>query len=146
MECTMMDRLDQSLQFFSQALHLRAQRQKVLASNIANNDTPHYKARDFDFASALKTALDQRSGAGTQALPMTTTQANHVTGAGAAVGNAATVRLAWRNPTQPSLDGNTVDMDVERVQFMDNALHYRVDLQLLDRQIKDLKLVMEPER
>ncbi|WP_423821836.1 flagellar basal body rod protein FlgB [Salinisphaera sp. SPP-AMP-43] len=137
----MIDRLTESLGFYSKALNLRAERQDVLASNIANNDTPGYKARDFDFASALKSAVDNQSQSG---LAMATTHTGHIAGSGA--GTAVGPELAYRNPSQPSLDGNTVDMDTERVQFMDNSVHYRADLQILGSQIKGLKSAMEPSR
>jgi flagellar basal-body rod protein FlgB len=138
----MIDRLTESLNFYSQALNLRAERQKVLASNIANSDTPGYKARDFDFAAALNTAVGDREMAG--GLPLTTTHARHITGHGLAP--AGDVDLAYRNPDQPSLDGNTVNMNAEGVQFMDNAVHYRADLQILGSRIKGLKSAMEPSR
>lgn len=138
----MIDRLTESLNFYGQALDLRAERQKVLASNIANSDTPGYKARDFDFDSALKAAVEnQNSGEG---LALATTHAGHITGHSAAP--AAGVELAYRNPNQPSLDGNTVNMNAERVQFMDNSVHYRADLQILGSQIKGLKSAMGPAR
>lgn len=142
----MIDRLTQSLNFYSQALNLRAERQKVLASNIANSDTPGYKARDFDFAAALHDAVDgqqmqaQRQGG----LALATTEPGHIAGQGPSTSTIGGVDLAYRNPTQPSLDGNTVDMNAERVQFMDNSLHYRADLQILGGQIKGLKSAMAP--
>ncbi|HET7313504.1 flagellar basal body rod protein FlgB [Salinisphaera sp.] len=146
----MIDRLTESLNFYSQALNLRAERQKVLASNIANSDTPGYKARDFDFASALHAAVDGQHAAtqgGLQGgLPLATTEPGHIAGRGPASPAAGGIDLAYRNPMQPSLDGNTVDMNVERVQFMDNAVHYRADLQILGSQIKGLKSAMEPPR
>ena len=146
----LIDRLEQSLNFHSQALHLRAERQQVLASNIANSDTPHYKARDFDFSAALASAeAGQKGGGPGGAQVLATTQRGHMGGSGTGSDGADRVLqtgLAYRNPTQPSLDGNTVDMDVERVQFLDNALHYRTNLQLLGKQIKGLKRVMDPVR
>ncbi|RJS95174.1 flagellar basal body rod protein FlgB [Salinisphaera sp. Q1T1-3] len=146
----MIDRLTESLGFYSQALNLRAERQKVLASNIANSDTPGYKARDFDFASSLDAAMEASqtgsqvgSGAG---LALATTERGHIAGQAPSTSGAAGVDLAYRNPDQPSLDGNTVDMNTERVQYMDNAVHYRADLQILGSQIKGLKAAMEPSR
>ncbi|MDA3921272.1 MAG: flagellar basal body rod protein FlgB [Salinisphaera sp.] len=137
----MIDQLSASLNFYSQALDLRAKRQNVLASNIANSDTPNYKARDFDFKNALDAAI---GGSQTPGLAMDVTHAGHIAGSGP--NSTGEPRLAYRNPDQPSLDGNTVDMDVERVDFMDNALHYRADLQILGDQIKGLKQAMQPER
>ena len=141
----MIEQLTESLNFYSQALNLRAERQKVLASNIANSDTPNYKARDFDFTSALKAAVDDRQASRAGGLALATTEPGHIAGHGPS--SAATgVELAYRNPNQPSLDGNTVDMNTERVQFMDNSVHYRADLQILGSQIKGLKSAMEPPR
>ncbi|MGB7757776.1 MAG: flagellar basal body rod protein FlgB [Salinisphaera sp.] len=142
----MIDRLTESLNFYSQALNLRAERQKVLASNIANSDTPGYKARDFDFSSALHAAVDGRQPQAEGGLSLATTEPGHIAGQGPSTSAAGGVDLAYRNPTQPSLDGNTVDMNAERVQFMDNSVHYRADLQILGSQIKGLKSAMEPTR
>lgn len=140
----MIDRLTESLNFYSQALGLRAERQKVLASNIANSDTPGYKARDFDFASALHTAVGSRQASSEGGLALATTERGHIAGHGPAP--AGNTELAYRNPSQPSLDGNTVDMNAERVRFMDNSIHYRADLQILGSRIKDLKSAMAPAR
>ena len=141
----MLDRLNASLSFYQNALDLRGQRQDVLASNIANSDTPGYKARDFDFKSALDRAVGaQGSGAGNVSLA--TTAPGHI-GTSAHVGQSvAGEKLAYRNPSQPSLDGNTVDMDMERVAFMDNTIHYQANLQILGKQIKGLRAAMQPER
>src|SRR5690606_6803188 len=109
----MVDRIGEDFKFFQDAIRLRQQRQEVLAANIANADTPNYKARDFDFGSALKEAM----GNGHQRLPDTalaTTSARHIPGLAQSPAGA---NLLYRQPLQPSLDGNTVDMDVERVQF-----------------------------
>lgn len=143
----MIDRLNAALDFYAQALNLRATRQNVLASNVANSDTPHFKARDFDFTRALDAAVSARdvsaSGSGkAPALDLSRTRAGHI---GPADGGSP-MALAYRTPGQPSLDGNTVDMDVERIQFMDNAVHYRADLQILGSQVKSLKAAMEPPR
>lgn len=120
----MLHKIDRETAFVRAALDLRAQRQEILAANIANADTPNYKARDIDFRAALQRAL----GAGGQggALPLARTQAGHLAGAG----HAAAAPLMYRSTVQPSLDGNTVDMDVERAHFTENALHYQF---LLDR-------------
>jgi flagellar basal-body rod protein FlgB len=111
--------------FRSTALNLRSRRQEVLAANIANADTPNYKARDLDFSAALKRAMGVTGGA----LPMAKTADRHLDGAGAG-GAAAGGQLKYRAAVQPSLDGNTVDADVERAHFADNAMHYQF---LLDR-------------
>lgn len=110
---------------------MRAYRQQVLASNIANSDTPHYQARDFDFSSALRDAVAGRGGDG---LSLATTNMRHLSGAG----EASPARLMYRVPVQPSVDGNTVDMDVERGQFAENAMQYEASLTFLTGQVKTL--------
>ncbi len=129
----MINKLDAAFRFNQTALSLRGARQELLASNIANADTPNYKARDIDFASALNNAL-----AGTPSkLALTQTAAVHSSGnaEGAFLGAPA----LYRKPLQPSADGNTVEMDVERAQFADNALRYEASVKFIS---EDIKLVM----
>jgi flagellar basal-body rod protein FlgB len=110
-------KIDREVGFVQAALNARAMRQEVLAANIANADTPNYKARDVDFAAALAAA----KGAG--GLDLARTSARHLAGAGAAsLGNGV---VKYRGAAQPSLDGNTVDIDVERAAFAENAMHYQ---------------------
>jgi flagellar basal-body rod protein FlgB len=124
--------IDDHLRVRLAALDLRAQRMEVLSSNIANADTPHYKARDFDFAQALRSAI-----AGTQAkIGMVRTDAGHLAGRGA---RDLPVALQYRVPTQPSIDGNTVEMDRELGQFSDNALRYQASLTFLNQRIAGLR-------
>jgi flagellar basal-body rod protein FlgB len=122
--------LDAALAFHHRALGLRAQRQQVIASNIANADTPNYKARDLDFRAALEAAL--RPGATAGALARTAP--GHL-GGGAGAGDAA---LLYRQTVQASVDGNSVDLDVERAQFADNALRYEANLMFISGQIRGL--------
>jgi flagellar basal-body rod protein FlgB len=127
----MSSRIDDALRFNQTALTLRAARQELIASNIANADTPNYKARDIDFASALQGAL-----AGSSArLPMATTAGSHLS-AGNTGGPGAPVM--YRTAVQPSADGNTVDMDVERAQFADNALRYEASVKFVSEDIKKI--------
>jgi len=131
-----MNKLDELLNFNHQALNLRAQRQQVLASNIANADTPGYRARDFDFKSALATATAQPTLSLAQpalslAQPATTQPA-----AGAAPAPAAQPELLYRSVIQPAIDANTVDMDVERAQFAENTVHYEASITMLTHQIR----------
>jgi flagellar basal-body rod protein FlgB len=118
-----------ALDFQQAALGLRAQRQQILAGNIANADTPNYKARDFDFSTALKEAVAGRSSG---SLALDTTAPGHLSGTLA----ASPARLMYRTPAQPSADGNTVDMDVERAQFSENAVQYEAGLTFITNQIK----------
>lgn len=129
----MSDPIGQDLAFFQTALQLRQQRQEVLASNIANADTPNYKARDFDFRKALDNVMGERMRLAETHL--TLTSARHIPASAATPGPA---ELMYRQPLQPSLDGNTVDMDVERVQFADNTLHYQAELQIVSQRIKTM--------
>ena len=128
----MVSKLDDAMRFHQTALSLRAARQELLASNIANADTPNYKARDVDFASALQNAL-----AGTSVkLPVVQTSPMHLEGN---TGNSMSgAPVMFRRPTQPSADGNTVDMDVERAQFADNALRYEASVKFVSEEMKSL--------
>lgn len=121
---------------YSKALDLRTQRHQMLASNIANADTPHYKARDFDFQQAMSAALSGRLGDG--ALAMATTTRGHLAGSGDTGG----VRLQYRSETQSAVDGNTVDMDVERAQLADNAIQYQILTQLIGDKFRGLRSAM----
>ncbi len=128
----MINKLDQALQFQQTALSLRSSRQELLASNISNADTPNYKARDIDFASALQNAL----GGTAQQLSVTQTSAAHFQGS---AGNSILgTPVMYRKPIQPSADGNTVDMDVERAQFADNALRYEASVKFVSDELKEI--------
>ncbi len=127
----MVNKIDNALSFQSQALGLRAQRQQILAGNIANADTPNYKARDFDFSIALKDAVAGRNGA---SLALVTSASSHIQSSA----DAIPTRLMYRSPMQSSADGNTVEMDVERAQFSENAIRYEAGLTFISHQIKTL--------
>ncbi|MFZ6709251.1 flagellar basal body rod protein FlgB [Undibacterium sp. TC9W] len=128
----MVGRLDDFLKFHEAALSLRGQRQQLLASNIANADTPNYKAKDIDFSSALSHALGQNLNQSPTALSKTTDQ--HIDTPGSVAG----MTPQYRPTVQGSVDGNTVDMDVERNQFTDNALRYEASLTIINMQIKNM--------
>ena len=131
-----LNKIDQAFAFQEKALGLRAQRQQVLAANIANADTPNYKARDFDFASALKSAVAGRSSGD---LTLARTASMHLAGAG----DGTPARLMYRTPSQGSVDGNTVDMDIERGQFAENAVQYEAGLTFITHQIKLLNAALQ---
>jgi flagellar basal-body rod protein FlgB len=133
----MIGKIDNYLKFNELALSLRSQRQSVLASNIANADTPNYKARDIDFSSAMQSALART---GPQAGDLKQTQPGHVPGSAGADGNTLPdgTPLLYRTPAQGAADGNTVDMDAERNQFTDNALRYEAGITMINGQIKSL--------
>ncbi|HKN03904.1 MAG TPA: flagellar basal body rod protein FlgB [Buttiauxella sp.] len=135
----MLDKLDAALRFQQEAINLRAQRQEILAANIANADTPGYQARDIDFASEMKKVMEKGRAEGSGvALALTSTR--HIP---AATHSAPSLDLLYRVPDQPSMDGNTVDMDRERTQFADNSLKYQSDLTVLGGQIKSMMSVLQ---
>jgi len=119
-----------SLTFHAAALRLRSYRQQVLSSNLANADTPGYKARDIDFAATLREQLGAAGGEGN--LPMSRTHRAHQP----AFGGADAPALQYRPSQQPSLDGNTVDPDVERTQFGENALMTEATLTFLNSALR----------
>ncbi|MBA4382146.1 MAG: flagellar basal body rod protein FlgB [Sideroxydans sp.] len=128
----MSSRIDEMFQFQQVALNLRAARQELIASNIANADTPNYKAKDINFANALQGAL----AGTTEKLPMTASAPDHLRGnVGESVMGAP---VQYRIPLQRSADGNTVDMDVERAQFADNALRYEASVRFISSKGKDV--------
>ncbi|MGJ7520443.1 flagellar basal body rod protein FlgB [Variovorax sp. LT1P1] len=129
----MMDKLNAALNFNREALNLRAQRQEVLASNIAHADTPNYKARDIDFSSRLTEAVER--GRASQSMNMSVTSSRHIRAEAQAMPDQ---NLLYRVPNQSSIDGNTVEMDVERINFADNALRYESNLTVLSSKIKTL--------
>jgi len=122
------------INFYEQVLSLRAQRQQLLASNIANADTPNYKAVDIDFNSAMQSALQQVNVA-----ELNLTNSNHVPNTGT-IGNAD---IKERASKQNSLDGNTVDMDIERSQFTENALQYEAAITLINNHFKNIASVIQ---
>ena len=127
MATTPIDRMAATLDFQAAALSLQAQRARVLASNIANADTPNYQAKDFDFSRALTEATAQSA-----ATPVRTHPA-HLAGPGA---TGAAPALQYRQPLQPALDGNTVDLDTERATCAENSVRYEATLRFLNGQIK----------
>ncbi|MDR5875301.1 flagellar basal body rod protein FlgB [Halomonas sp. CUBES01] len=144
----MLDQLESSLNYHQQALGLRQARHEVLSANIANADTPNYKARDIDFASELKKAVDagqQGQSGNSGGLTLSRTSEHHLMGQGPATNTATDTDLLYRIPSQPSLDGNTVEMDRERAQFADNAVRYQAALTIMNSRIQGLKTAMQPE-
>lgn len=128
----MINKLDEALRFQQTALNLRAARQELLASNVANADTPNYKARDVNFAEALRNAM---GGTGTELRVAQTSPAHLEGNAGSSIMGSP---VMYRRPVQPSADGNTVDMDVERAQFADNALRYEASVMFVSAKLKGI--------
>jgi flagellar basal-body rod protein FlgB len=129
----MIGKLDDYLRFNETALSLRSQRQEILASNMANADTPNYKARDIDFSSALSGALQK--AAQPQGALATTKPAHFPTGAADGKALPDGTPVLYRTVTQGAVDGNTVDMDTERTQFADNGLRYEAGITMINQQI-----------
>jgi flagellar basal-body rod protein FlgB len=128
-----------SVGVFESALKLRSARAEILASNLANADTPNYQARDMDFKKALEQQLapgDQRADG------LNTTQQRHIPGAG---GVAGAGELFYRTPTQPSVDGNTVEEQVEHAEFMQNSLEFQTSFTLLNSRLKGLMNAIKGE-
>jgi flagellar basal-body rod protein FlgB len=123
----MISRLSDSLDFQAQALALRSERQRLLAGNIANADTPGYVARDMDFAAALREATGS-AAPGAALLPRVPRSAAEI----------AEAHLRWAAPSQTNLDGNTVDMDRERASFADNSVKYEATLRFVNGQVRTL--------
>jgi len=130
----MLNRLTDSLDFQGQALQLRSERQRLIASNIANADTPGYIARDMDFAKTLKAA----TGALPSASALATSHAGHLGTGGAAGAGGAKVagELLYATAAQTNLDRNTVDMDRERASFADNAIKYEATLRFINSNVR----------
>jgi flagellar basal-body rod protein FlgB len=127
----MINRLTDSLNFQTEALVLRSQRQRLIASNIANADTPGYVARDMDFATALREATGQIPTAG----QLTVTTAGHLQPLAGARGEPG---LRYATPSQTNLDRNTVDMDRERASFADNSVKYEATLRFINGSVRTM--------
>jgi flagellar basal-body rod protein FlgB len=128
----MLNRLTSTLDFQGTSLALRSERQRLLASNIANADTPGYLARDFDFATALRQATGAQTAS---AAAPAATQPGHI---GAPTGTRAEPNLLYATPAQSNLDGNSVDMDRERAAFADNAVKYEATLRFINGHVRTM--------
>jgi flagellar basal-body rod protein FlgB len=127
----MIQRLTDSLNFQAEALVLRSERQRLIASNIANADTPGYVAKDMDFATALRQATGSAATAG----QMTATSAGHIQ---PAAGARAEPGLRYATAAQTNLDRNTVDMDRERASFADNSVKYEATLRFINGSVRTM--------
>jgi flagellar basal-body rod protein FlgB len=116
-------RIDDALGVHARALDLRVQRSEILAANLANEDTPGFQARDIDFAGAMR-QLDRSFDS-------------------AFFGESPSPQLMYRVPTQPSLDGNTVELSVEQAEFSRNAMDFQTSLTFLNMKFRGLKEVIE---
>ena len=129
----MLNRLTDTLDFQSQALGLRSQRQRLIASNIANADTPGYVARDLDFRQALR---DATGAAPVRALAAT--QDGHIGSNGSRGGALREGDLVYATASQTNLDRNTVDMDRERASFADNSVKYEATLRFINGSVRTM--------
>lgn len=134
-----MNRLTSTLDFHAQALTLRAERQRLIAGNIANADTPGYIARDLDFAKALREATGQASGQGAPGA-MAVTNPGHMS---VAAGARSEGELLYATGPQDSLDRNTVDLDRERAAFAENAVKYEATLRFINGHMRTMTEAMK---
>ena len=125
--------LDAYLGVHADALKIRGQRTEVLARNLANADTPGYKARDLDF----RAALAQAGGSPDAPVALTTTHANQISSAVDASGETS-ANMKYRVPLAPSLDGNTVDVQMEQANFAENAVRFQATLSFLNARFRGL--------
>ncbi len=136
----MFQQLTSRMEFFSQSLQLRAHRQQVIASNIANADTPGFVARDFDVRAALQDAAGgsstSMSAGGNNALAGDNSR--HLRTVSSSEGVVDRVRMGYTVQTEPSLDGNSVDMDQQRANFTDNAIRYESTLRFINGHVKTM--------
>jgi len=132
-----LNKLDAALSFHQNALRVRGQRQELIAANIANADTPNFKARDIDFKTAMQNAT---AGISREAFATTKTSPQHLDGmrSNSTSQSGAPGEPLFRPIVQGSVDGNTVDMDVERNQFADNGIRYEASLTLINAQLKQM--------
>lgn len=121
--------LDNVLGLHENAMHMQSRRAQLLAQNLANSDTPGYKAKDIDFAAALKSASN-----GNFKTPLNATQAGHIQPKGFFM-NAEEL---YRQPMQDSLDGNTVEPHIEMAEFTDNSMRYLMTLRIVSGRINGM--------
>jgi flagellar basal-body rod protein FlgB len=127
--------IDSVLGPLPEALSLRSRRTEILASNLANEDTPGYKARDIDFRAVMSKARSEQ-------LSLTRTHSAHQAGSSTLPEGAS---LKYRQPPQASIDGNTVDAQMEQAAFAENAVNYQATLSFLSGRIKGLMLAIKGE-
>jgi len=121
-------KLDDVFGIHEEALRLRSKRSEVLAANMANADTPGYKARDIDFRAMLRKEMQPP-------VRLAATHSGHIS---SDQGVIASTQMGYRIPHQPSLDGNTVEVEREQGEFSENAMRYQASLRFLDSKIKGL--------
>lgn len=135
----MIDKLSSEFSFLQTAVALRQQRMELLSSNIANADTPNYKARDINFKQVLEKAVGANG-----ALPNTQLSLTSERHLPAMATGALQFAPQFRVPYQASMDGNTVEMDVERMAFADNTMKQQASLHFVTSRIQGLMTAMSP--
>ena len=118
-----MDSIKKQLSFFGSALNIRNKRNDIIASNIANAATPNYKARDINFLDEFKKVTNTGE--------IKTTHSNHIPTKNYNISGKA----FYRDPVIASLDGNTVELSVEQMQFAENTMKYQTTLKFLNGKI-----------
>ena len=126
---------DKILGNHERAFMIQSRRSSVLASNIVNSDTPGYKAKDIDFRSALNKSENDL-------MTMKTTRPGHIQ---TTVARPLGIELKYRIPAQPSLDGNTVDLNAEKAAYAENAIRYQASLRFLTGKFKGIKNALKGE-
>jgi flagellar basal-body rod protein FlgB len=137
-----MSGLDEYFGLNEQALRVHSRRAEIIAGNLANADTPSFKARDVDFKAALQQAKMDAPHSTLQ-----TTHANHISTGGSQASSVDSIlgELKFRIPSQPSIDGNTVDPLMEKSAFMENAMLYQTNMRFLSGKIKSLMSAIKVE-
>ena len=128
--------IDKTFGIHEKAMHIQTQRAKLLSQNLANSDTPGYKAKDIDFKSALKSMAN-----GNFAKPLKSTQTGHIQPKGLFMG----VESMYRQPTQSSLDGNSVEPHIEMGEFTENSMRYLMTLRILSGKINGMLTAIRGE-
>lgn len=132
--------LDKLVGFHESALKIRTERMEVIAGNLANANTPGYKAKDIDFNRAMQSAMQASSGSASHQASngLVRTSERHMSGNISSV--AANFDMQYRVPTQPDTgDGNTVEVQSERNRFLDNGLRYQASLEFINGKVKGMK-------
>ena len=130
---------DNALGIHEQALNVRVKRAEILANNLANADTPGFKARDLDFKAALNKQMGSAQNG--MEMAMSNTNSKHIS----TRGESSSEALLYKNPTQPSIDGNTVDTQQEMAAYMKNAMDYQASFQFLNGKFKELTSAIRGE-
>ncbi len=129
----MINTFKQQLEVFSKAIDIRNRRNEILASNIANASTPNYKARDVDFEVELKRSLSVG--------PIKTSNNSHI----ALPSKNLPGKVQYRKPLQPSMDGNTVELAMEQIEFAENAVRYQTTLNFINGKLRGLMSAIRGE-